>query len=68
MPCELCDDTGWKPLEENGVRRVVRCDCRRQVAGQQRLVAVVGGVMLMAFDLILVEFKGRKRDAREDPS
>lgn len=39
MPCELCDDTGWKPLEENGVRRVVRCDCRRQVAGQQRLAS-----------------------------
>lgn len=31
-------------------------------------VAVVGGVMLMALDLILVELKGRKRDAREDPS
>ncbi len=38
MPCPLCDDTGWKPTEENGSagglaassgrgRRVVRCDC-----------------------------------------
>jgi DNA replication protein DnaC len=30
--CELCDDTGWKPVEVDGVRRVVRCDCWR--AGQ----------------------------------
>jgi DNA replication protein DnaC len=29
MPCELCDDTGWKPVETNGVRRVVRCECWR---------------------------------------
>jgi DNA replication protein DnaC len=28
MACTLCDDTGWKPVEANGVRRVVRCDCR----------------------------------------
>jgi DNA replication protein DnaC len=37
MPCELCDDTGWKPLDENGVRRVVRCDCRRELVGRQLL-------------------------------
>jgi DNA replication protein DnaC len=30
MPCDLCDDTGWKPAIENGVRRVVRCDCWRE--------------------------------------
>lgn len=28
MTCDLCDDTGWKPVDQNGVRRVVRCDCR----------------------------------------
>src|SRR4051812_24615297 len=39
MPCELCDDTGWKPVEERGVRRVVRCDCKRQQAGQLRLAS-----------------------------
>lgn len=27
MPCPLCDDTGWKPVDADGVRRVVRCDC-----------------------------------------
>jgi DNA replication protein DnaC len=27
MPCPLCDDTGWKPVEHEGRRRVVRCDC-----------------------------------------
>jgi len=37
MRCELCDDTGWKPVETNGVRTVTRCDCRRDVLGQQRL-------------------------------
>jgi hypothetical protein len=25
--CSLCDDTGWKPVMVDGVRRVVRCDC-----------------------------------------
>jgi DNA replication protein DnaC len=29
MPCPLCDDTGWKPVEADGVRRVERCDCWR---------------------------------------
>src|SRR6188474_1566996 len=37
MPCPLCDDTGWKPVEAGGVRRVVRCDCWREGIGQQRL-------------------------------
>src|SRR5439155_13730785 len=27
MPCDLCDDTGWKAVTTGGVRRVVRCDC-----------------------------------------
>jgi DNA replication protein DnaC len=25
--CAVCDDTGWKPVTVEGVRRVVRCDC-----------------------------------------
>jgi DNA replication protein DnaC len=37
MPCDLCDDTGWKPVERGGVRRVVRCECRLQKIGQERL-------------------------------
>ena len=28
--CLTCDDTGWKPLTIDGVRRVVRCDCWRE--------------------------------------
>ena len=43
MPCDLCDDTGWKPLEIQGptgfTRQVVRCDCRRDQLGHQRLAA-----------------------------
>jgi DNA replication protein DnaC len=35
--CPLCDDTGWKPIEENGTRRVVRCDCWRDSVGRERL-------------------------------
>jgi DNA replication protein DnaC len=37
MACALCDDTGWKPIDRDGVRRVVRCDCWRESVGRQRL-------------------------------
>ena len=37
MSCPLCDDTGWKPVDEQGIRRVVRCECWREQAGQHRL-------------------------------
>ena len=37
MPCALCDDTGWTPIEDGGVRRVVRCECWRAQVGQNRL-------------------------------
>jgi DNA replication protein DnaC len=30
MSCPLCDDTGWKAVEADGVRRVDRCDCWRE--------------------------------------
>jgi DNA replication protein DnaC len=36
-PCPLCDDTGWKPTEHNGVRRVARCDCWRERASTEAL-------------------------------
>ncbi len=38
-PCPLCDDTGWKPIEADGVRRVIRCDCWRENVGRRRLDA-----------------------------
>jgi DNA replication protein DnaC len=28
--CPQCEGTGWKPVEADGVRRVVRCDCHDQ--------------------------------------
>lgn len=37
MACPLCDDTGWKPIEQDGVRRVTRCDCWRQRIGDTLL-------------------------------
>src|SRR5262249_28844605 len=37
MACAICDDTGWKPIGEGGVRRVVRCDCWRDRAAADAL-------------------------------
>ena len=37
MACPICDDTGWKPVEQNGVRRVERCDCWREALTVTRL-------------------------------
>jgi DNA replication protein DnaC len=37
VPCSLCDDTGWKTIEVEGVPRVTRCDCRREALVEQRL-------------------------------
>ena len=36
--CPLCEGTGWKPLEVDGVRRVARCDCQ-EVERVERLLA-----------------------------
>jgi len=30
MACAKCGETGWRPVEQDGVRRVVRCDCWRE--------------------------------------
>ncbi|PYR73709.1 MAG: hypothetical protein DMF87_25135 [Acidobacteria bacterium] len=30
MACAICDDTGWKTIEVDGVSRVTRCDCWHQ--------------------------------------
>jgi DNA replication protein DnaC len=27
MPCPRCNDTGWRPIDDDGVRRVRRCEC-----------------------------------------
>jgi DNA replication protein DnaC len=37
VPCPICDDTGWKPIEVDGVRRVARCDCVRDSASTRLL-------------------------------
>jgi len=36
--CALCDDTGWKTIEVDGVQRVTRCDCVRE-SSAARLIA-----------------------------
>jgi DNA replication protein DnaC len=33
MACTICDGTGWKPVEVDGVARVTRCDCWRAKVG-----------------------------------
>jgi DNA replication protein DnaC len=30
MPCAICEDTGWRATDHDGVRRVERCDCWRE--------------------------------------
>jgi DNA replication protein DnaC len=37
MACPFCDDTGWRPIEDHGVRRVERCECWRERVGLARL-------------------------------
>jgi len=37
VSCALCDDTGWKTIEVDGVERVMRCDCTREKVTEQRL-------------------------------
>jgi DNA replication protein DnaC len=37
MPCPTCDDTGWRFVEQDGVRRAARCDCWRETAVRQAL-------------------------------
>jgi DNA replication protein DnaC len=39
MTCPACDDTGWKHVETDGVRRVVRCDCWREAIAATLLSA-----------------------------
>src|SRR3954465_4801907 len=40
MSCPLCDDTGWKPVDEKGIRSAVGCDCWRQKTIGQALIDV----------------------------
>jgi DNA replication protein DnaC len=37
VPCAICDDTGWKSIEVDGVSRVTRCDCIRESATSRLL-------------------------------
>lgn len=39
MPCPICNDTRWKSIEEDGVERVVRCDCWRDALIERLLGA-----------------------------
>ena len=37
MVCEICDGTGWKTVEQDGVARVTRCDCWMAVANERAI-------------------------------
>jgi DNA replication protein DnaC len=37
VTCPLCDDTGWRTIEVDGISRVARCDCRRDRMVEQRM-------------------------------
>jgi DNA replication protein DnaC len=37
VACPLCDDTTWKTIDVDGVRRVTRCDCVRASAAARLL-------------------------------
>lgn len=37
MACPLCDDTGWRPIESDGVRRVARCECWKSTLSDRLL-------------------------------
>jgi DNA replication protein DnaC len=37
VACEICDDSGWKTIEVDGVARVTRCDCVQVSLRERRL-------------------------------
>ena len=37
--CPICDDTGWKTIEVDGVSRVTRCDCWRSARRRRACMA-----------------------------
>jgi DNA replication protein DnaC len=39
LGCSLCNDTGWKRVDVDGVRRVARCECWRDKVVQSALAA-----------------------------
>jgi DNA replication protein DnaC len=39
MSCVLCDDTGWKVIEDEAGRRAARCDCWREGLAAKLLAA-----------------------------
>jgi DNA replication protein DnaC len=39
VACPICDDTGWKPIDDEGVARVARCDCWRTKASERGIAA-----------------------------
>jgi DNA replication protein DnaC len=37
MTCPICDGTGWRPIDRDGVRRVERCECWRETVAARHL-------------------------------
>ncbi len=54
--CPVCEGTGWKPLEVDGIRRVTRCDCQEsesveRLLGQARIPPRYEDCALENFDI-----------------
>jgi DNA replication protein DnaC len=37
MPCPHCEDTGWRAIDGNHIRQVIRCECWRDRVSRSRL-------------------------------
>lgn len=63
--CPHCEGTGWKPIEDNGVRRLTRCDCQRveraaSIVKQARIPPRYEHCELANFDIRKISASGQE--------
>jgi hypothetical protein len=63
--CSICGGTGWKPVEQDGVRRMIECDCRRSGRGFERADVILSETKDLG---ISPEMKKILRSAQNDSS